>query len=59
MSVKKNRCSGCEHYEGEGSNDYAICAIKKHAKIDAGCSSFDADSTATCETCGSPQNLVE
>jgi hypothetical protein len=47
----KNRCSGCEHYDGFTSNHIVRCAIKEKANIANGCGSFSPDSTAECGDC--------
>lgn len=50
---RKNRCSGCHHYNGFASDGSGavFCALKRKATIDIGCSSFSPDDTASCDEC--------
>jgi len=50
INKDKNRCSGCEYYDGFNGK-YVKCEIGKTAEISKGCSSFTPDDTATCEDC--------
>jgi len=50
MPANKNKCSGCEHYDGF-NGDNVRCEIGNKATIDRGCSSFTPDITANCREC--------
>ena len=50
MSVNKNRCSGCDHYDG-ALGDRVLCDIDITATIDKGCANFSPDITAECVEC--------
>lgn len=48
----RNRCSGCEHYNGFASDKRTVfCALKVKSTIDVGCGSFTPDKTAACDEC--------
>jgi hypothetical protein len=51
QKINKNRCCGCEHYDGFRDNKFVRCGLKHKATIDAGCSSFTPDVTAGCWDC--------
>lgn len=50
MAVLRNRCSGCEHYNGF-YKDNVQCLVGEKVTIDKGCYRFKPDITANCYDC--------
>lgn len=50
MDVLRNRCSGCEHYNGF-VKDNVQCDLGQRTTIDRGCGQFTPDNTANCYEC--------